>query len=270
MEAVSVKGEDIVFSVLLALLLLLVAYPVFLLVLNSFQTSLPWQAPKYGMKLAQGLRRARDDAGDLQYGASLLLAYQAISLGMAIIIAWLIARTDIPLGNLLEAAFWVSFFLPALSTTLGWILLLDPQYGLLNRGLAALPFVQGRPVQYLFSLGHSGGASSGPRRLHQGHVSHADLSQHGRLPGRGRASGRQQPAFDSQTNFHSAHAAGDMVGFFSARSIRWRRLRSSWCSACLFAFTSTRRRSTPCSSGSRRTTVPLPRFPSRSCCSFFR
>lgn len=140
-----VRRENVGFTILLVLLLLLVAYPVFLLVLNSFQTSLPWQAPKYGTEV---WRRAFSSPGmmpAISNTAELVLAYQAISLGVAIMISWLIARTDMPLGNLLETAFWISFFLPSLSTTLGWVLLLDPQYGLLNRGLVALSFVQQGP-----------------------------------------------------------------------------------------------------------------------------
>ena len=119
-----VRGENVAFSILLGLLLLLVAYPVFLLVLNSFQTSLPWQAPKYGMEVWRRAFAAPGMMPAIFNTAQLVFAYQAISLGMAIMIAWLIARTDIPYRNLLEAAFWVSFFLPTLSTTLGWILLL--------------------------------------------------------------------------------------------------------------------------------------------------
>ena len=158
-----VKRENIAFGILLALLLLLVAYPVFLLVLSSFQTSLPWQPPKYGLDV---WRRAFDSPGMMPAifnTVQLVLAYQAISLSVAILIAWLIARTDIPFRNFLEAAFWVSFFLPTLSTTLGWILLLDPHYGLLNQWLTALPFIGSAPFDiYSFwgivaahLLGHS-------------------------------------------------------------------------------------------------------------------
>jgi iron(III) transport system permease protein len=158
-----VKGQDVAFSFLLALLLLVVAYPVFLLVLNSFQTSQPWQAPQYGLDL---WREAYDAPGllpSIYNTARLVLAYQVISLGIAILVAWLIARTDIPFRGVLETGFWISFFLPTLSTTLSWILLLDPQYGLLNAWLAALPFVGEGPFNiYSFwgivaahLLGHS-------------------------------------------------------------------------------------------------------------------
>src|SRR5437899_12999078 len=45
----------------------------------------------------------------------------------------------------LEFMFWHSFFLPALPVTLGWILLLDPKYGLLNQLLSKIPFMQASP-----------------------------------------------------------------------------------------------------------------------------
>jgi iron(III) transport system permease protein len=52
--------------------------------------------------------------------------------------AWVIARTDLPGRNWFEFAFWLSFFLPTLTVTLSWILLLDPQYGLINQGLKGM------------------------------------------------------------------------------------------------------------------------------------
>jgi iron(III) transport system permease protein len=133
-----VKGENVAFGLLLGLLLLLVAYPVFLLVVNSFQTSLPWQPPKYGLEVWGRAFASPGMLPAISNTVKLVAAYQAISLAAAILIAWLIARTDIPYRNVLETAFWVSFFLPTLSTTLGWILLLDPQHGLLNQWLTAL------------------------------------------------------------------------------------------------------------------------------------
>jgi iron(III) transport system permease protein len=40
-----------------------------------------------------------------------------------------------PFNRGLEFMFWIAFFLPALPVTLGWILLLDPSYGLVNSAL---------------------------------------------------------------------------------------------------------------------------------------
>ena len=44
-----------------------------------------------------------------------------------------------------EFLFWVSFFLPTLVNTAGWILLADPNYGVLNQLLTKLPFVEKGP-----------------------------------------------------------------------------------------------------------------------------
>jgi len=55
-----------------------------------------------------------------------------------VLIAWLLARTDLPGRRWLEFAFWAAFFLPSFTVTLSWILLLDPEYGLINTSLARL------------------------------------------------------------------------------------------------------------------------------------
>jgi iron(III) transport system permease protein len=78
--------------------------------------------------------------------------------------AWLIARTDIPMKGFLEFFFWLSFFLPALPEAMGWILLLDPKYGLLNQGLMSLGVVS-QPLFNIYSFwgivwAHLGGSVS--------------------------------------------------------------------------------------------------------------
>jgi iron(III) transport system permease protein len=68
----------------------------------------------------------------------LILARQLVALPLAVGMAWIIARTDLPWRNWFEFAFWLSFFLPPLTVTLSWILLLSPQYGLINQVLKPL------------------------------------------------------------------------------------------------------------------------------------
>jgi len=70
---------------------------------------------------------------------------QLISLPLAVLVAWLLARTDLPGRAWIEFAFWAAFFLPPFTVTLSWILLLDPEYGLVNTALARLPFVTSGP-----------------------------------------------------------------------------------------------------------------------------
>ena len=67
-------------------------------------------------------------------------------------IAWLLVRAAIPGSRLLELAFWFTFLLPALPLLLGWTLLIDENYGLLNVALMQLPFVTG-PIFSIHSIG---------------------------------------------------------------------------------------------------------------------
>lgn len=71
---------------------------------------------------------------------SLLLALRAPAaaiIGFAI--AWILIRLAIPGRSWIEFGFWVAFFIPSLSAALGWILMLDPNYGLFNQILQAIP-----------------------------------------------------------------------------------------------------------------------------------
>jgi iron(III) transport system permease protein len=123
-----------------------VLYPILLIVVNSFQIAKPGAPPLYGLDgwravLSEpGMRRA------LTNTFALLASRQLLSFPIAVLIAWLLARTDLPGKYGLEFMFWISFFLPSLSVTLGWILVLDPDYGVANQlwktlfGSAAGPF----------------------------------------------------------------------------------------------------------------------------------
>ena len=125
----------------LALLLVLVVWPVALILLNSFQLARPGQAPTYSL---DAWRVALSDPALLRSVSNtvqMVVARQAIAFPVAILIAWVLARTDVPGSQWLEFLFWIAFFLPALPVTLGWILLLDPEYGLINQLFTLLPFM---------------------------------------------------------------------------------------------------------------------------------
>jgi iron(III) transport system permease protein len=126
-------------SLPIALLILVVGFlvltPLFLMVLNSFQIARPGAPIVWGL---EGWVKAFTTPGitKAMYNTlTLAVTRQAIALLIGSFFAWLIARTDIPWKGTLEFLFWLSFFLPALPETMGWILLLDPKYGLLNQGL---------------------------------------------------------------------------------------------------------------------------------------
>lgn len=77
---------------------------------------------------------------------------QLISFPLAVVIAWLLARTDIPLSGWIEFGFWVLYFLPALGTTTGWLLLFDPSYGLANKFVVDVGLFDSAPFN-MYSFG---------------------------------------------------------------------------------------------------------------------
>jgi len=70
-------------------------------------------------------------------------------IGVAIALA--LARTRIPWTHGLEYLFWISFVFPSLANTVGWIMLLDPDVGMINTLLIKLPFIDEAPFN-IFSF----------------------------------------------------------------------------------------------------------------------
>jgi len=142
----------------------LVLTPLFLMILNSFQTARPGQPIVWGL---EGWVKAFTTPGIVKAmtnTVTLAFTRQVIALLIGAFFAWLIARTDIPMKGTLEFFFWLSFFLPALPETMGWILLLDPKYGLMNQGLQAIGLVS-QPIFNIYSFwgivwAHMGGTVS--------------------------------------------------------------------------------------------------------------
>lgn len=140
--SLSLEPATLLMALLFGVVALLVLTPLFLMLLNSFQLGRPGEPIVYGL---EGWRQAFHDPSMLSAlwnTVSLAVTRQAIALVIGVMLAWLIARTDLPWKNGLEFVFWVSFFLPSLPVALGWILLLDDKFGLLNRWLQALPFIK--------------------------------------------------------------------------------------------------------------------------------
>ena len=136
-----IEAQAVLCTVVLALVAFCVVFPLFLVVVQSFQVAAPGEAARYGL---DGWRAALGEPGlrgALWNTFTVTFVRQILSLPLAVFIAWLLARTDLPGRSWIEFAFWAAFFLPSFTVTLSWILLLDPEYGLINTALAALPFV---------------------------------------------------------------------------------------------------------------------------------
>lgn len=125
--------------------MIMVLYPAGLIVLTSLQGKGPGEETVFNL---HAWKLALSDPvmiSALWNTFTVTLARQVIAIPIAIFLAWILARTDIPGRSWLEFLFWLGYFLPPLPVTMGWILLLDPEYGLFNRWLSLLPFVEKGP-----------------------------------------------------------------------------------------------------------------------------
>ena len=117
------------------IIIFMTAYPTALIFLNSFQVSQPGDPVAWGL---DGWQEALADDGvpkALGNTFSLAVVRTVITTFIAIFFAWVITRTDTPYKGFIEFFLWLGFFLPTLPMTLGWVLLLDPNFGIFNKFL---------------------------------------------------------------------------------------------------------------------------------------
>ncbi len=131
-------------SLLMWLLLLAVAImtvtPVAAALTSAFRDAAPGQPGDWTLN---GLTRAFQDSNTwnaLWTSYWLAGVRAALGLGLAIVITWILARTDCPFRRQLELLVIVAYFFPALGKLLGWVLLASAKTGLVNLALRSLPF----------------------------------------------------------------------------------------------------------------------------------
>ena len=139
-------------TAVLLVMALFVLYPLALLIYGSFLIDptngtsrelgletwiTAWQQPGMAQAIVNTLKR--------------VILTEAISLPAAVLIAWLVARTDIPGKNIIDNFFWIALFLPSLPVVLGWILLFDPGTGIINKWMMRT-FGLDRPPLDIYSL----------------------------------------------------------------------------------------------------------------------
>ncbi len=143
-------------SAWLAGLLLLIAIailtlaPVVYVVIESFDVS-PLGAP-----FKFGLDGWRDIVGSQRTWNSIIYSFilstrVPIAIFVALGISWLLIRIDIPGKRFIELSLLFGFFLPGVPMMMGWVLLLDKNYGLLNVLAQKLPFIT-EPVFSIYSI----------------------------------------------------------------------------------------------------------------------
>jgi iron(III) transport system permease protein len=129
---------------------LFVVYPVLLLVLNSFHEGALGQETGWGLANWRAAVTQPSLFTALINTLTLAITRQAISIVIAIALAWLLARTDLPGRNWLEFGFWTAVFMPQLTVTLAWIMIFDGFNGVANQVLSAL-HISDQPVFNIYS-----------------------------------------------------------------------------------------------------------------------
>lgn len=137
--------RSLVFTLVLAVIAFLVLYPTFTLFVTSFEVDAFSKTAHFGWdNWSEVFTRTRlTDA--IVNTLSLSVVRQSIALFVGVFVAWLIARTNLPMSSWIEVGFWIALFMPALPVTLSWVLLAGGNIGILNMLAMKLPFVTEPP-----------------------------------------------------------------------------------------------------------------------------
>ena len=124
--------QSLGYTLVLAVVAFLVLYPAFRLLIGSFEVDAFSANPSVGLENWQAVFSRPRLIAAIENTITLSLARQLIALLFGVIIAWLIARTNLPMAGWLEVGFWIALFMPALPVTLAWVLLAGEGIGILN------------------------------------------------------------------------------------------------------------------------------------------
>src|SRR5262245_17914197 len=125
---------------LLGVTALLVLAPIAMVLLGGFNVAAPREGFRFGLE--HWLRACSDPTIWRALSNSVLILVTRGILGflIAIPLAWLCARTNLPGARWLEFGFWVAFCMPSLAAIQGWVFLLEERTGLLNQWLRLVGF----------------------------------------------------------------------------------------------------------------------------------
>lgn len=121
----------IVITLLALLLGFLTLYPLLMLLYGSFYTAPPGEVGTFSLR---GYREmlTGENFHVLWNTAVISFTKTVLSLAVALALAWIIARTDVPWKGPLEIAITLPFFVPPILTAMAWGMLGNPQIGTIN------------------------------------------------------------------------------------------------------------------------------------------
>jgi iron(III) transport system permease protein len=148
------RKSTAIMAILIVALGFYLIYPIFLILIQSFNTApeILIGTPEWGL---DNWRAAFSDPRLIEALSNTIMIWtlvMLVSFPTATLIAWTLARTNIPFSHSLEFMFWISYMMPGISIAVAWIMLLDPELGFINIGLQKLfPFIKEGPFN-IFSV----------------------------------------------------------------------------------------------------------------------
>jgi iron(III) transport system permease protein len=144
-------GRTLGLGVLLLLLLFLTAYPMAMLVYGSLSTAPPGEPATWSMA---GWRAMLSRTNAIVFLSTVVLSLvkTVLSMGLVLLLAWIVARTDTPARGTLEILIMLPFYIPPILTAMAWGMLGTPKGGLINLAWTGLT---GRtePIVDVYSYG---------------------------------------------------------------------------------------------------------------------
>lgn len=125
-------GRFIAIAVLIAVLAFLSVYPLSMLLYGSLHSTPPGVAGEFNLDGYADVFTWQSFV-TLANTVGISLVKTIPSLLLAILLAWILARTDTPMRGTLEVLVTLPFFIPPILTAMAWGMLGNPQVGLLNQ-----------------------------------------------------------------------------------------------------------------------------------------
>ncbi|MBI4297548.1 MAG: ABC transporter permease subunit [Chloroflexi bacterium] len=119
----------------LAIIAFTTVYPVFMVIYGSFKGGPPGEPAPFSL---DGYVRAWTDWWTIKtFLLTFALAVPRVLFGLilAILLAWIVTRTNTPLRGLMRHVIWFAYFLPVLPITMSWMVLAGGKRGWLNQVL---------------------------------------------------------------------------------------------------------------------------------------
>ncbi len=134
------------YYLLAALLMVLVLYPLGILVVSSFYTGQPGKLGEFTLNGYRVWLQAGDLLPILFNSVVFSAARLFIGLCFALLFAWAVARTNVPYAGAMAWLIPVPFFVPDLLTGISWLMMGNPQNGLINQWARDLFGIEGNVI----------------------------------------------------------------------------------------------------------------------------